>query len=283
MADIRDTKGTIITDTKGSPLQDTSGTIKVHESGSGSDALSIDISAASGSVLQDTKGSTLFDTKGDPLETTAGVRTIADSGSGSDSFVGATIAAAVADVGVGTDALVPLSLFSLADSGVGAEIIAYLSSSPVITDAAVGEDVVALQTEEQKVILDQGVGAELIAALSVSLSVSDSGSGADVVAQILNNIIIAETLSGTENLTAQVVTYVKTLVESGNAIEVIGNAVSITVADAGAAVDLVSQVMAQVPVTQTGVGVDTVVMATPMGRVTVTFKVTKPQVIFTVD
>lgn len=262
-------------------------------------AAAVDIIRVLG-VLYDTKGAPLFDTLGRPLFDTGadfvGVQ-VADSASGSDTLnlaaaLGltetgtgadvtgdASVQALVADSVAASDTLSATIYVSLAETGLGAELVSYLVSAITISDVFVGTDIAVVGTESSKAVADLGSGTELLP-ITVSCPLTDSGSGVDSIAQLLNSFLLIETAGATENLTAQVVSYVKTIVEAGTGASTIGVSAAIVVSDIGAASDVISQVLSRLSISDAGSGVDVAIMATPRGSVRVTFTAFRPKVEF---
>jgi hypothetical protein len=128
---------------------------------------------------------------------------ITDSGSGSD-FVAQIqqgILIAIAEAGLGTDAITNLACsLSTADDCTGADEAAVSVQLQQILDACVGSDTVECAASLS--LIETAAGVEAVAC-SVQLSLSDSATGLDLLTSLAAVIAIAEQCNGIDTINVQ--------------------------------------------------------------------------------
>jgi hypothetical protein len=224
--------------------------IALAESGAGTDAISI-LAAA---LLQDSGSGA------DVLSLLASL-SILDSGSGADVIALLQAALALADSGVGLDALsLAISeLKSLADSGIGTDVISVVNAALALSDSGTGADVVAL-LDAVIVLQDSGVGADALSMIQALLAMQDAGAGADEVATVVA-LILAETGSGADALAA--IHAALAVADAGTGTDIVALAASIPIGESGSGVDAVS-LSANVSLIDSGAGADSVLVYVPL-------------------
>jgi hypothetical protein len=232
-------------------------------------------------------------------------KAIADSGSGADAQIIAA-ALAIAETGAGADVLSISELVekSLADSGVGSDVIAALSVALSATDGGTGSDAIAaleaalaildtgtgidaleLAITVFKALSDSGSGVDTISLLQAVLSIAESGSGYDAVSLIdailamqdsgagadtlalIAQLVLSEIGSGADAMSVQEFLDViyKTLEDGGSGADVLAAIqAAIAIQDAGSGIDLVA-LAAEIPIGDSGGGIDAVSLVASLG------------------
>jgi len=170
---------------------------------------------------------------------------LSDSGVGAD--VLQSIALPLADVGSGTDVLNVQGQLPLSDVGSGLDS-ASMQGSLTLSDVGAGYDLSSLQA--QLSLADSGVGADVLE--SIGLSILDSGIGADVPS-MLGQLSLGDSGLGTEYVSAGFYVGVS---DSGSGIETLSMLGQLALADSAVAVDILSELQAQLPIGDSGLGTE---------------------------
>lgn len=179
--------------------------------------------------------------------------TATDTGSGADivSVLGKILSA---DTGSGVDVLTVLGKVLIDDTGSGVDIIAAILVFLTILDSGSGVDVV---TNLGKVnISDSGTGVDVIANILAQIVIADTGAGADIVSSVLGKVSVLDSGTGADVLSLFIQLL---LADTGSGVDTVSVDVGATpksVSDSGSGTDIISNILAKVTVTDSGVGAD---------------------------
>jgi hypothetical protein len=124
--------------------------------------------------------------------------------------------------------------FTLSDAGVGVDTTPVITAQISVAENGVGADA-APDVKVPIGVVDAGIGTEGLPDISAALSVVDTGAGQDTVIPIEVRLVLVDSGSGAETVLAWH---------------------PVSIADAGAALDSIASILAQMGVTDAGIGHD---------------------------